>query len=182
MLGFLSLTWLFFVLCSSAAHIWDAFLLASASYRLYCLRRLNVSSYDDNVKVHLLGNPPKIEVFTPELEAEEDREGSLNTLSTIKIHDDEVNLRFLVCGVPCISVSFNDSSCCHNYFDYYSYWMKLRALQSLSVAKVKVTPLQDEQSLSSLEDGLNALLTTEVSIKNKLSAVISFMFMHPSWQ
>lgn len=60
--------------------------------------------------------------------------------------------------------------------------MKLRALQSLSVAKVKVTPLQDEQSLSSLEDGLNALLTTEVSIKNKLSAVISFMFMHPSWQ
>ncbi|KAK4793547.1 hypothetical protein SAY86_023982 [Trapa natans] len=117
----------YYALCSSlrssGAHIWDSFQLASASYRLYCLRKLNISSNDDNIGVHLLGNPPEIEVFTPELEAEEDKEGSLNTLSTIKIHDDQVNLRFLVCGIPCTS---------------------------------------DEQSLSSLEDGLNALLTTEI--------------------
>ncbi|OWM66853.1 hypothetical protein CDL15_Pgr002648 [Punica granatum] len=117
----------YYALCSllrsSAAHIWDAFQLAYASYRLYCLRKLNVSSEDDNFGIHLLGNAPEIDVFTPEVEVEEDREGSLSTLPTIKIHDDEVNVRFLVCGGPCTS---------------------------------------DEISLGSLEDGLNAILTTEI--------------------
>ncbi|KAK4741470.1 hypothetical protein SAY87_025058 [Trapa incisa] len=117
----------YYALCSSlrssTAHIWDAFQLASASYRLYCLHKLNVSSNDDNIGVHILGNPPEIEVFTPELEVGEDKQGSLNTLSTIKIHDDEVNLNFLVCGISCTL---------------------------------------DEQSLGWLEDGLKALLTTEI--------------------
>ena len=36
---------------------------------------------------------------------EENEEGSLGTLPAIKIHDDDVILRFLVCGEPSTLVS-----------------------------------------------------------------------------
>ena len=46
---------------------------------------------------HLLGEPPKINVPPPEAVTGEDEESS-SSLPAIKIYDDDINLRFLVCG------------------------------------------------------------------------------------
>lgn len=97
--------------CSSSTHTWDAFQLAYASFRLYCIRNNHVlpaedSEISDEQGPCLLGERLKINVDPPAADVEEDDEdGSLDTLPAIKIHDDDVNLRFLVCGVPSTLVS-----------------------------------------------------------------------------
>lgn len=74
----------------------------------------------------LLGDPPKINVPPPEAPGgEDDEEKYPEDLPAIKIYDDDVNVRLLVCG----STSNLDASL-----------------------------------LEPLEDGLNALLSIEVSI------------------
>lgn len=98
-----------FIICSSCSHTWDAFQLAHASFRLYCVRNnyvLPSNSQKDIGKLGpcLLGDPPKIDVVLPEADPEEE-EGSSETLPAIKIYDEDVNMRFLVCGVPCTLVS-----------------------------------------------------------------------------
>ena len=52
----------------------------------------------------LLGDPATIDVPPPEVDAGEDEEGSLGTLPAIKIYDDDVGIKFLVCGEPCALV------------------------------------------------------------------------------
>ncbi|KAG2722509.1 hypothetical protein I3843_02G114400 [Carya illinoinensis] len=97
---------LFSVVQSSSTHTWDAFQLARASFRLYCVRNNHVLP-NNNHKVtgevgpFLIGDRLKISVDPPEIDAEGDDESSSGTLPAIKIHDDDLSLRFLVCGVPC---------------------------------------------------------------------------------
>lgn len=58
----------------------------------------------------VLGEPPNIEVSPCEedmKEEDEDDESSPGTSSSIKIYDDDVNTRFLVCGVPCTLVGLD---------------------------------------------------------------------------
>ncbi|KAF8388676.1 hypothetical protein HHK36_025356 [Tetracentron sinense] len=94
------------VVQSSCSHTWDAFQLAHASFRLYCLRNNHVlpsNSHKVSGKLgpHLLGDPPKINIVPPEIDAGEEEESSPGSLPAIKIYDDDVWMRFLVCGVPC---------------------------------------------------------------------------------
>ncbi|GER53617.1 ARID/BRIGHT DNA-binding domain-containing protein [Striga asiatica] len=129
---------LFSVIQSSSCHTWDAFQLAEASFRLHCLR----NNIDDDQKVNdyfgpnILGESPTITVDVPEMEEPvDDEESSSGSLPAIKIYDDDVNMRFLVCGVA----------------------------SSL-----------DAGLLSSLEDGLNALLSVEMrgsKLHNRVSAL-----------
>ncbi|KAI4379593.1 hypothetical protein MLD38_005871 [Melastoma candidum] len=95
---------LFSVVQSSCSHIWDAFQVAYASYRLYCEQSLNNSTRQmeqatDKLGPDLLGEPPKIDIAMPEVNAQEDVD-STETLPEIQIYDDDVNIRLLVCGVP----------------------------------------------------------------------------------
>ncbi|KAF1868925.1 hypothetical protein Lal_00048204 [Lupinus albus] len=92
------------VMQSSSAHTWDAFRLALASFDLYCGESNQVLFYDGHntnceVGPHLLGNLLQINADPPEM-GEVDEENSSGSLPDITIHDDEVNLRFLVCGAP----------------------------------------------------------------------------------
>lgn len=102
------LTWLLF--CSSCSHTWDAFQLANASFQLYCVRN-NYVFADNNQKNNsklgprLLGEAPKIAVSPPEREVIKDEDLS-DTFSAIKIYDEHVEMRFLVCGVPCTLVGW----------------------------------------------------------------------------
>ncbi|KAK6118737.1 hypothetical protein DH2020_047542 [Rehmannia glutinosa] len=128
---------LFSVIQSSSCHTWDAFQLADASYRLHCLRNNpDDQKINDEMGPNLLGESPKITVDIPEMEDPvDDEEGSSGSLPAIKIYDDDVNMRFLVCGVA----------------------------SSL-----------DSCLLSSLEDGLNALLSIEMrgsKLHNRVSAL-----------
>lgn len=98
-----------FLDCSSSAHAWDAFQFAHASFRLYCVRNnqaLPASSHKASGKLgpRLLGDPATIDVPPPEVDAGEDEEGSLGILPAIKIYDDDVGIRFLVCGEACTLV------------------------------------------------------------------------------
>jgi hypothetical protein len=52
----------------------------------------------------LLGNAPKVNIILPENEVGEE-EGCSETFPAIKVHDDDVNMKFLFCGVPCTLVS-----------------------------------------------------------------------------
>ena len=93
---------------SSCSHTWDAFQLAHASFRLYCVRNNHV--FPDNQKVggkigpRLLGDAPKINIAPPERDMTEE-EGPAEPLPAIKIYDEDVDMRFLVCGLPSILVS-----------------------------------------------------------------------------
>ncbi|XP_054780901.1 AT-rich interactive domain-containing protein 4-like isoform X2 [Prosopis cineraria] len=94
------------VVQSSSTHTWDAFHLARASFEFYCVQNNQVlpgEKHDssDNVGPHLLGDCLQINVDPPEV-CEDDEESSSGSLPAIKIHDDEVNLRFLICGAPSI--------------------------------------------------------------------------------
>ncbi|XP_047341293.1 AT-rich interactive domain-containing protein 4-like [Impatiens glandulifera] len=96
---------LFSVVQSSSSHTWDAFHVAEASFRLYCLRDdLGLPSNNPEIKgklgPSLLGEPPKIDVPPPEIGVEDDEEGSSDDLPAIKIYDDDVHVRLLVCGEP----------------------------------------------------------------------------------
>lgn len=55
----------------------------------------------DNMGPHLLGDPPNIDVPPPEVGPEDDEESNSDALPAIKIYDDDVTMRFLVCGLPC---------------------------------------------------------------------------------
>ncbi|CAO2824656.1 unnamed protein product [Amaranthus hypochondriacus] len=102
---------LFSVVQSSPCHTWDAFQLADASFRLYCIRNNAVVPRNSQKIVgklgpSLLGEAPIIEVALPEVdvgedEDDEDEDGSGSNLSAVKIHDDDVSTRFLICGVAC---------------------------------------------------------------------------------
>ncbi|URD93737.1 Phosphatidylinositol-4-phosphate 5-Kinase [Musa troglodytarum] len=132
------------VVQSSCSHTWDAFQLAHASFRLYCLRNNQVLSDSSNQKLrskiepHLLGDAPKINIPLPEKDLAEDGEEETDegngSLASITIFDEDMELRFLVCGLPCTL---------------------------------------DACLLSSLEDGLNALLNIEIrgsKLQNRVSA------------
>ncbi|KAK7304028.1 hypothetical protein RJT34_15021 [Clitoria ternatea] len=126
----------FSVAQSTSSHTWDAFQLALASFRLYCIQNnvLPANSHKSASKLgpQILGDPPNIDVSPcADMEEEED---SPETISSVKIYDDDVNMRFLVCGGPCTL---------------------------------------DACLLGSLEDGLNALLFTEIrgfKLHNRTSA------------
>ncbi|KAL7100304.1 hypothetical protein ACP275_09G138500 [Erythranthe tilingii] len=94
---------LFSSIQSSSCHTWDSFKLADASFRLHCLRGNNL--VNDEVGPTLIGEAPKITIDAPEMEEDrvndddEDEESlSSGPLPAIKIYDDDVNTRFLVCG------------------------------------------------------------------------------------
>lgn len=55
---------------------------------------------------HLLGNAPKINIILPDKAPEEGEEISSDTLPVTKIYDDDVDVRFLVCGLRCTLVSW----------------------------------------------------------------------------
>ncbi|KAI4335151.1 hypothetical protein L6164_013824 [Bauhinia variegata] len=116
----------FSVAQSTSGHTWDAFRLSLASFKLYCVHNniLPSNSQKGGGKhwPRMLGDPPKIDIGPYEVDMNGE-ETSPETTSAVKIYDDDVNTRFLVCGVPC----------------------------SL-----------DASLLGSLEDGLSALLCTEI--------------------
>ncbi|EEC84628.1 hypothetical protein OsI_31490 [Oryza sativa Indica Group] len=85
------------VVQSSVSHTWDAFQLAHASFRLYCVRNNHVQSV--KLGPRLLGDAPKINITPPENEMVEE-EGSSDVFPAIKIYDDDINMKFLLCGVP----------------------------------------------------------------------------------
>jgi len=85
------------------SHTWDAFQLAHASFRLYCVRNNHVQSV--KLGPRLLGDAPKINITPPENEMVEE-EGSSDVFPAIKIYDDDINMKFLLCGVPSTPVSF----------------------------------------------------------------------------
>lgn len=64
---------------------------------------------------YLLGDPPKIDIALPEVDVQGE-EDSPENLPSIKIYDDDVTMRFLVCGIPCTLVGFIylifRSTCC----------------------------------------------------------------------
>jgi hypothetical protein len=90
----------------------DAFQLAQASFRLYCAQN-NVVSHNSGkgggkLGPQILGEPPNIEVGPCEANTkEEEEEDSPETSSSIKIYDDDVITRFLVCGFPCTLVGLD---------------------------------------------------------------------------
>ncbi|CAD6224899.1 unnamed protein product [Miscanthus lutarioriparius] len=86
------------VVQSSVSHTWDAFQLAHASFRLYCVRNNHVQSV--KLGPRLLGDAPKINISPPETEMV-DEEGSSEVALAIKIYDEEINMKLLLCGVPC---------------------------------------------------------------------------------
>lgn len=55
----------------------------------------------------LLGDPPKIDVVSPGAD-ELEEENSLESLPSIKIYDEDVTVRFLLCGPPCTLVGAVD--------------------------------------------------------------------------
>ncbi|KAL3632855.1 AT-rich interactive domain-containing protein 4 [Castilleja foliolosa] len=129
------------VMQSSSCHAWYAFQLAEASYRLHCLRNnIGDDQKIDEFLPKILGVSPKITADVPKAEIEDpvDDEESLCSSGShpaIKIYDDDVNMRFLVCGVA---------------------------------------SQLDACLLSSLEDGLNALLSIEIrgsKLHNRVSAL-----------
>lgn len=107
------------VYCSSSCHTWDAFQLAHASYMLYCALPDNSETVSGKVVPHILGDPPKIDVPPPELGGEEEEEGSSEALPAIKIYDDDVTMRFLVCGMPRSLVREIDSILLFPFFTIY---------------------------------------------------------------
>ncbi|KAA0059361.1 AT-rich interactive domain-containing protein 4-like [Cucumis melo var. makuwa] len=93
------------VLQSSSAHTWDAFQLAHASFRMYCLGNnfvLPSSSHkevSEDLGPHLLGERLKINVEPLEKEVADDEESSSEGIS-VSVLDNDVEMRFLVCGEP----------------------------------------------------------------------------------
>jgi len=86
------------VIQSSCSHTWDAFQLAHVSFRLYCVR----NNYVQSVKLgpRLLGDAPKTNVIPAGNEVNKE-EGCSEGLQATRIYEEDVNMKFLVCGVPC---------------------------------------------------------------------------------
>lgn len=93
--------------CSSSAHTWDAFQLAYASFRMYCSGNCLVFPESSHKEVsedlgpHLLGERLKINVepLALEKEVDDDEESSLE-IPSVSVLDNDVEMRFLVCGEP----------------------------------------------------------------------------------
>ncbi|XP_006662238.1 AT-rich interactive domain-containing protein 4-like [Oryza brachyantha] len=85
------------VVQSSCSHAWDAFQLAHASFRLYCARNNDVEGIARGP--YLLGDAPNINTFPLESEMAEE-EGSSEHFPDIKIYDEDVNMKLLICGPP----------------------------------------------------------------------------------
>ncbi|XP_031738284.1 AT-rich interactive domain-containing protein 4 isoform X2 [Cucumis sativus] len=101
-----------FMLCCSSFSSCIAFSgaeLARAAFRLYSvgsnygLPGIADDSMMSDLEPQLIGEPLKIDVEPPELDVGEgeDEDGSLEALPAINIHDNNVTMRFLICGVPC---------------------------------------------------------------------------------
>ncbi|CAH9088676.1 unnamed protein product [Cuscuta europaea] len=94
---------LFSVVQSSSCLTWDAFQLAQASFRLYCVGN-NIVCSDNSQKFdakrgpQILGDHPMVDSPLPEIDEEE---SSFDALPSIKIYDVDTNIRFLICGLPC---------------------------------------------------------------------------------
>jgi hypothetical protein len=86
-----------------------------------------------------------------------EEEGSSEVSPAIKIYDDDINMKFLLCGVPSSLVSLirymNYPHLLHLTFFFWFNYLFIRFL------------VQDPCLLGSLEDGLNALLNIEVWTK-----------------
>lgn len=65
----------------------------------------NSQKAGDKLGPSLLGEAPIIEVVLPEADDGDEEDGSENNLSAVNIHDDDVNVRFLICGVASSLVS-----------------------------------------------------------------------------
>lgn len=89
------------VVQSSYSHTWDAFQLASASFKLYCSQS-NKSPVKQNniVGPSLLGEAPKIDVAPAEKLPSEEAEITPDDLPAIKIYDNDMDMKFLICGSP----------------------------------------------------------------------------------
>ena len=85
------------VIQSSCIHTWDAFQLAHTSFQLYCVR----NNYVQSVKLgpRLLGDAPKTNVIPAGNEVNKE-EGCSEGLQATRISEEDVNMKFLVCGVP----------------------------------------------------------------------------------
>lgn len=96
--------------CSTSSHTWDAFQLALASFKLYCVQNnvLPSSSLKGGGKLgpRMLGDPPNIDIGPCEADMNGE-ESSPETISAVKVYDDDVNMRFLVCGVPAMLVGLD---------------------------------------------------------------------------
>jgi len=97
--------------CSSCSHTCDAFQLAHASFRLYCVQNNNTPASNSQKGggkpgPRLLGDPPKFDISLPEAD-DQGEEGSSGALPAIKIYDDDVTMRFLVCGLTGTLVCFD---------------------------------------------------------------------------
>lgn len=61
------------------------------------------------IEPHLLGDAPKINIPLPEKDLAEDGEEETDegngSLASVTIFDEDMDLRFLVCGLPCTLVS-----------------------------------------------------------------------------
>ncbi|XP_020583265.1 AT-rich interactive domain-containing protein 4-like isoform X2 [Phalaenopsis equestris] len=87
-------------------HAWDAFQFAHASFRLYCSKTKSILpssclQIERKFCPCFIGDAPKIHV-NPHEKSTYDGESSASSLPNIKIHDEYVNVKFLVCGMPCI--------------------------------------------------------------------------------
>lgn len=99
-----------FLWCSSCSHACDAFQLAHASFRFYCVRNGVVlpdgcQKSTDKLGPHLIGDAPKINIEPLDKGPDDDAEDLSDSFPTIKIYDEDVEMKFLVCGYPCRLVS-----------------------------------------------------------------------------
>eukprot|EP01018_Ginkgo_biloba_P027848 Gb_40034 [translate_table: standard] len=90
---------------SSGGQTWDAFQFAWASLRICCAQNkyvmpTNGRQMTGTVGPVLLGDPPKMVYLQVPKESSEGG-GSPGGVSTVKIFDEETDMRFLVCGMPC---------------------------------------------------------------------------------
>lgn len=106
------------------------FHVAEASFRLYCTSDNAVLPSNSNRKMNyemgpcLLGEPPKIDVVSPEADDLEE-ENSLESLPSIKIYDEDVTVRFLLCGPPCTLVGV---------VDLLTHFMMLASLRNVGIS------------------------------------------------
>lgn len=141
------------------------FHVAEASFRLYCTSDNAVLPSNSNRKMNyemgpcLLGDPPKIDVVSPEAD-ELEEENSLESLPSIKIYDEDVTVRFLLCGPPCTLVGVVDIL---THFMMLGLFAKMLVFLYAIFTSKADSLFQDTFLLGSLADGLNALLRIEVS-------------------
>jgi hypothetical protein len=86
------------VVRSSCSHAWDAFQLAYASFEQYCVRNNDVQRL--MLGPHLLGDAPRIYITPPGNKMAEEEDTS-EYFPDIKIYDEDVHLKLLICGAHC---------------------------------------------------------------------------------